>query len=448
MTSPEQSYNADPSARDRSISGGATDWATMSIDEILDKLATMDPGRARGDVDTILSAIDAVRRAAERMNAMFGDQMSGLASDAALDAGKRLSSAMTATSETATHIGDAMSSAVGILDATRAQEARLREMQRHLREHPEASPSVRFEADQLMTGTYSSPMVRVQAGLPGDGSGANGLTRADAVAAGGGGLGSETARGQAANTVDAGDFGPSGAPVAPTPAVPAGPGPGGNGPAPSATPAAASGPSSGSSGRGGAGGPDGLPRGGQGTANAAAPVVPVAGAGRSGHGAGAGADGWGREGSGTGGAGPIVPLSAATPAAPPPSAPAGAPANPAGQRPAAMPPTGPAGAPPAGRRPAARDDEHKAAPYLNNREHGAEIVGDMPLVGPPVIGDWIRQAFPTAPDATPEPVDGPGEGAGHSMPAGPREDPDAPAPVDTAGSPPSQPVTPRPAEAT
>jgi len=109
---------------------------------------------------------------------------------------------------------------------------------------------------------------------------------------------------------------------------------------------------------------------------------------------------------------------------------------------------GPAGAPPAGRRPAARDDEHQAAPYLNNREHGAEIVGDMPLVGPPVIGDWIRQAFPTASDATPVPADGPGEGSGHPMPTERRGDPDAPAPVETAGSPPSQPVTARPAEGT
>jgi len=40
------------------------------------------------------------------------------------------------------------------------------------------------------------------------------------------------------------------------------------------------------------------------------------------------------------------------------------------------------------------DNKHPSARYLNTRDHGEEIVGDLPLVGPPVIGDWVPQSMP------------------------------------------------------
>ena len=70
MSSPQQSYNTYGSRNDRAFARGRTQWAGMSIDEILDVLSTMEPGRASGDVETILKAIESVRRAAERMHAL------------------------------------------------------------------------------------------------------------------------------------------------------------------------------------------------------------------------------------------------------------------------------------------------------------------------------------------------------------------------------------------
>ncbi|AFR48364.1 hypothetical protein [Gordonia sp. KTR9] len=422
MTSPEKSYNTYGSRNERMFGGDRTQWAGMSIDEILGVLSTMEPGRARGDVETILKAIESVRRAAERMQAMFGDGMLGVASDAALEAGRSLSADLTATSDTASRIGDALTSATGILGSARGQEGRLRELQQHIRDNPEDAPSVRHEADRTMTGAYSSPMIGLQHSLPHDPTGANGVTAGLPGAATGGGpgtggTGSDAARGQAGNTVDAGDFGrpaPSGAP-APVGAV--GPPPGGGGPGPSSTPSGSGGPPSGPSGRGSTDGSDGLLRGGRATPEsttrgAATPGSHAAGAdgtaesgsraGASGSGAGAGAD----VPASTAvpaflSPGAIAPPLSALPATPTPATPTAgtptpaSPAGPVAQRPAGMPP---AGVPGGGRRPGADDDRHRAAPYLHNREHGAEIVGDMPLVGPPVIGDWIRQTFPAVAD--------------------------------------------------
>lgn len=388
-----------------SFGGGRTDWAGMGIDEIIDTLRTMEPGQAAGDVETILKAIDAVRRASERMAAMFDDDLRGRASDTALEAGKSLSDAMQRSLETATVVGEALGSAVGIVGATRGQEGRLRELQQHLRDNPEDAPMVRFEADRTMSGTYSSPMQRVQHSLP-EPTGPDDLVRGTGgVSAGGGsGSGSETSRGQAANTVDAGDFGRSGGGAVPVATDGAAPGPAGGGSAP-VTPVSASASSSGSSGRGGADDdPDGLLRGGMGTPGST--PHGFAGSGRTGavdepRSAGAGF------GSGSGGG--AIPVVGPLPLSPLPSSPAVA--TPAASAPPATgaatpragitPPVGPAGAPPMGRRPGAdNDDQHKAAPYLHNREHGAEIVGDLPLVGPPVIGDWIPQRAST-PSETP-----------------------------------------------
>ncbi|WP_439032384.1 hypothetical protein [Gordonia terrae] len=425
MSSPEQFYNTHGAGNERTFDGARTEWAGMGIDEILDVLASMNPGVADGDVNTILQAIEAIRRAAESMHGMFGDQMSGQASDAALEAGRSLSADMATTSASAGRIGDAMSGAAGILESTRGQEGRLRELQQHLRDNPEDAASVRHEVDRTMTGTYSSPMIGVQYTLPREPVNANGMTSGagtveaiDTTGSAAGGGGSETTRGQAANTVDAGDFGPSGARAAPTPVPAAGPGPAGGGPGTTASPAAASGPSTGSAPRVGADGPDGLLRGGRGTPEAVMRGAsstrdsqnPTGHAGGSVSGAAAGA---------SGGSGSVAPLampapapapapgpSSAAPLSTPVSSPASAstPPGAVGQRPGGIGSPGPLGAPPGTRRPGGDDETHRAAPYLNTREHGAEIVGDMPLVGPPVIGDWVRQAFPSTPEPAPAPA--------------------------------------------
>ncbi|WP_137809900.1 MULTISPECIES: hypothetical protein [unclassified Gordonia (in: high G+C Gram-positive bacteria)] len=418
MSSPQQSYNTYGSRNDRAFARGRTQWAGMSIDEILDVLSTMEPGRAGGDVNTILQAIESVRRAAERMHAMFGDGMLGQASDAALEAGRSLSADLATTSETAGQIGDALAGATGILGSARGQEGRLRELQQHIRDNPEDAPAVRHEVDRAMTGAYSSPMIGLQRSLPNDPSGANGVTAGlgggpTAGGSGAAGSGPDAPRGQAANTVDAGDFGRATPTAGPVPVAAGGPPPGGGGPGASSTPPGPAGPGGGPSGRGNTDGPDGLVRGGRATPESTTRGAAAPGTHRSGGADGIGENSGSGSGSGAGApasGGPGVPVAMPAPGllppatAPTPTPGAGGsptPANPAG--PVAQRPTGTplAGAPGGGRRPGADDDSHRAAPYLHTREHGAQLVGDMPLVGPPVIGDWIRQATPAVDDAAP-----------------------------------------------
>ncbi|MFW0791001.1 hypothetical protein [Gordonia sp. CPCC 205333] len=45
-------------------------------------------------------------------------------------------------------------------------------------------------------------------------------------------------------------------------------------------------------------------------------------------------------------------------------------------------------APHAGRSRGGEDGKHKVASFLNTARNGEEVVGSLPLVGPPVIGDW------------------------------------------------------------
>ena len=37
-----------------------------------------------------------------------------------------------------------------------------------------------------------------------------------------------------------------------------------------------------------------------------------------------------------------------------------------------------------------KEGEHRAPSYLHTRENAEEIIGRLPLVGPPVLGDWAR----------------------------------------------------------
>ncbi|MFC7756247.1 hypothetical protein [Tsukamurella soli] len=62
-----------------------------------------------------------------------------------------------------------------------------------------------------------------------------------------------------------------------------------------------------------------------------------------------------------------------------------------GVMPGARPSTTPMAIPPAaaaGQRGGGRDGEHRAPGYLIGRENGEEMVGELPLVGPTVIGEW------------------------------------------------------------
>jgi hypothetical protein len=48
-----------------------------------------------------------------------------------------------------------------------------------------------------------------------------------------------------------------------------------------------------------------------------------------------------------------------------------------------------------------KDGEHRAPSYLHTRENAEEMIGRLPLVGPPVLGDWARPADTTAAGGAP-----------------------------------------------
>lgn len=54
--------------------------------------------------------------------------------------------------------------------------------------------------------------------------------------------------------------------------------------------------------------------------------------------------------------------------------------------------------------------EHRAPSYLHTRENADEMIGPLPLVGPPVLGDWARPVDTSAADVTPMNLDGPNGG--------------------------------------
>ncbi|MEO9328262.1 hypothetical protein [Gordonia aurantiaca] len=388
-----------------SLSGGArTDWLTLGIDEIIDILHTMDPGSAQGDVNTILQAIDAVRRAAARLDGLFPDDgLRGLSADAAVQAGRDLAAAMQSTLATASVVGDMLGQAAGIVGSARGQEGRLQDLRRRLREKPEGAPQVRYEADELMGSTYSTPMQGVQRRLPVESTfpaavvqGVGGMTGASS-----GGSSGDSTRGQAANAVDAGDFGRRTAPSVPATAPPVATAPGGAGPAPSGIVSSTPAGSSTSGGRGLGDDPDGLRRGARG--------LPERAGERAVSGDPRGTDGHGTHGAGHAGAGAggtpefVTPMPMAPPWSSPGAASASATPSVPGPR-AIAPSAGPLGATPIGRRSGNDDERHKTAPYLHNREHGAEIVGALPLVGPPVVGDWTPHAPAVPPSQHPAPA--------------------------------------------
>ena len=101
--------------------------------------------------------------------------------------------------------------------------------------------------------------------------------------------------------------------------------------------------------------------------------------------------------------GTVVPPGLASPAT---STSTGNASTPSGNgTPAGAPRSGTPGVPPAGGggRHRADDKKHTPAIYMHSEQNGRDIVGDMPLVGPPVLGDWVPRAAPV-PEADPVPA--------------------------------------------
>ena len=467
MTSPDSSANGSqgseplnygPCVANPPKFSSVTPWDGMPIAEVLAIVDTMDSGRATGDAEAVRAALAMVGKVSSSLGSTFGESsLVGQGPDASVSAAGRLAAKIASSTEQVAGTVADLNAAQSAIQGARGSAWQLEGLQGYLRRNPESAPRVRAVVMELMTAVYSSPMIGIsgpptpaasaKSSRASSVSGLSAATRPSgggADAAGGGTSTGGDSRAQSGAIADIDESARSGAPGGPGP----GPGETPSGTAPQAVPAAVAGavPPGGGPGPSGAGGGamDGLLRGGRGSA--------VDGSGRDIADGRSGADGIGMRASGSGtpdgfggggGAGvtgdgdgpagggsaemgpggavggmPLAPpvppgtgptATPATPSAGPSGASGPAPNNPMRPAPAAPPPM-------AGRH-RSDDEKHRPAAYLHTREHGTEIVGDLPLVGPPVIGDWA----PAAPRPTGSVP------AGTPVPASPSEAPTAPA---------------------
>ena len=371
----------------------------------------------------MLNAIRAAQAVAAALRSGFGpDTLRGLSAETSELATTSIADRIESSAASAEAAGEAMAAASGVLGGvTAAQAPALREMLAGVRDNPESAPTVRSHVKSLMSTAYSSPMVALVATMPEPQLD----PRSDRVID----LGSGSGPDGGGNGPDGGGRRPSGATTElDTGAPPTGPGgPGPTGPAGGKRPAKQPGPSPAPTPSGQPGGapnsprgrgddPTTLPRGGRGTPAGTRPSSP------------------GTPGSPSPARTPS-PLGSVPPGSVPggavageslygtsdfplrlfasgtPTGAGGAGASPLSAPPAGRAPMGPM-APP-GSRPRDSDTRHRPAPYLHHGENGREIVGELPLVGPPVNGDWaLRASVPGPAEPAVQPVDFPVEARG------------------------------------
>ncbi|MFW0796056.1 hypothetical protein AAFP30_19740 [Gordonia sp. CPCC 205515] len=417
--------------------GGCSPWASMSIGEILGIVDTMNDTGAAGDAAAVQAAITAVHAAADSLDAAFGTTTGGIvgaAVDASAASAAALAARMRSTAGNAAQTQAAMTGAATTLSATRTNREMLESVRRAMADNPENAPALRAGVEVVMSATYTIPMNTAQAGVPGPAVTGDGRAMADvrtgstvtdvvgggarSVVGGGGsadptlaqpdsagtstwtadpldqeGVGTGTQAGVTAVTSTVSPASTARTPTTGTQSRAAA----STGDRPLSRGSGATSPASvGAQGlTGSAPGPGGR-RSAPGSAGATADDdgqrtvdVPVPGT-RSGdpvasHGGPVPVGGGGGGGGMVGARTPLTQrLLSALPVATVVGTTSGAtvPAGPVRST------VGPFGAGPHAGRERGRDGRHTAASYLHTTDNGAQIVGALPLVGPPVIGGW------------------------------------------------------------
>lgn len=403
--------------------GGSTNWS-VSIPAMLARLGTMDSGQAGKDAKALAEAINQALDAARLLYTFGRDDLKGEAAAASEATAQKIFSDITSAASAVTPGVGALTSAQNGLETALEQKPILEGWQMDLNDpnrHVDAA-DIMTRAANLMTESYNPPMGSAANQAPdpptstlSGGPGAGGVVGGGAGGAGGSsGAGGGGGRTSAGNASDMGEFGsqPNGTPSATAAADPTGPGPGPAGPSGGSDSSDQSGRSGNSSGSG-ADGPEGLDRGGRGspadpgTGNGTVPAgMPLGVGGPGGSSGSAAGRGGGLGGAGGGSGASVAELSrrmsagvSATNPTPNSTTPVGA-----GQGRGGSSPMG--GAPHAGGKgKAGEDTKHKTAHYLHTRDNGEEVVGSLPLVGPPVIGDWApsgQAAEVAAPESDPD----------------------------------------------
>ncbi|MBD1321679.1 hypothetical protein [Gordonia hankookensis] len=302
--------------------------------------------------------------------------------------------------------------------AAKVQVPFLQQMQKEMEEKPEDAAEIMTRAASLMTSLYNGPMSSAAGQAPDpivNPSVGSALIAGSTVSSvGGSGDGSGNSGGGSTHTTaggssDLGEYGNKNAvtgAATPTDAGPAASAPSSNTNSSGDKPLSLG--DDASSGGAGADDPDDLSRGGLGSANGSGSstvpsgMMPAMGAGATaGSGGKVGGGGTGAGSGGSGGANAASAMSRRLSGALPAASPSTTPANsttPVGAGPGRT--GGPMGGAPHGGRARGSDDRsHKPAHYLHTQENGAQIVGSLPLVGPPVIGDWAPPQAPAAAEA-------------------------------------------------
>ncbi|AZG44032.1 hypothetical protein [Gordonia insulae] len=398
--------------------GGSTNWM-LAIQQMLERIKSMEPETALADAEALQQAIKAAVDASERLARAFdGDGLEGEAATSSSTRASDLAAQIASNANAVSGGAVALGSASGVMSAARLNAPFLQQMQKEMEDKPEDAADIMTRAASLMTASYNAPMSAAASQAPSPGMSADSATSAvlssgGSVSGGGGGgnSGGGGSRGSAGGSTDLGDYGTTG--VKDPNATPAASTSGDQSP-PSGTTAGSDKPLSlgDNPSGGGTGGddPDTLTRGGLGSPNSVDgstnPAAMMMGPGGVGAGAGAKAVGGAASPGGIGGTNGANGANAASTLSRRLSGaiPTAATSNPVSTTPVGtgsgrVGGTGPMGGTPHGGRARGSDKgEHKAAHYLHTKENGAEIVGSLPLVGPPVIGDWAP------PQPLPEPA--------------------------------------------
>lgn len=375
----------------------------MSLAAIIARIESMSPEQATIDAKALRDAINKAYQAAQLLYTFGRDDLKGEGATSSEGAAKKL---FTDITNAASHLAPgvaALGGAQSAMSASKAQLPAIRAMQADT-SNPFVSvfDNMRLAANR-MSETYNPAMGLAASAAPKAPPTSNvntpgeigGVGGGGGNSGGGGGGGGGGTRVTSGNASDMGEYGgktdPAGKPTGAD--NPSGPGSGPSSPTGGASSNDNSGPSNGAR-NAAADEPGGLDRGGRGTPDDESNHTNTAGMMPGGMPAGgsSGSPSGGRGGGGiggAGGAGGVSELSRRLSASVPSST------TPAGQAPvSAGGPTSrngmsPGGAPHgAGRGRAGEDSRHKSAHYLHTRDNGEEIVGSLPLVGPPVIGDW------------------------------------------------------------
>lgn len=395
--------------------GGRTDWDSHSIADIIAKLQTMDSAQAAADAAALMSAVTSAQSVVRQLGSVFGASewvLKGNAATAGLTSAKTLGADIATSAGGASTAITALANAGDTLMLARATELTLSALQTQVAAQPENAAAIRAAVTTMMNSHYSDPMsgTTVPAGVGGNGVGAgagsptasttgssNSGQPSTGVTPSGTTTGGTTTGGTTTTSTESTRTSPntrstttnSTNKTGTTPTTTAGT-------QQKSTQNQANNQTSPTSTAGGRQQPNpstptpagtvptrvkdkplnlgNLNRGGT-------PTSPRAPGGRTG--------GTGGTGGGTGGGTPSTPASpirrvgvSTLGSSPNPgSVPSGQSANRGTSSPYA---------PHAGRTRGGDDGKHKAASYLSTTQHGEEVVGSLPLVGPPVIGDWAR----------------------------------------------------------